>query len=316
MSQSSNKEQYLKICSQKKHIPVFLQPWWLDTVCAAWDVAIAKKGDQVTGVWPYPIEKKLGVTMIRTPKLTPYLGPHIFFPNDIKESNTDSFEHETVAELLKQLPAAKMWSLAIQPGMKQAGLFKNNGLTLQVQQTFILELKDDEETLLSNMKDSMRRNIRMAEAETTVVNATEHLKDLYNFQKSTLAKKGKSLNYTLKELQKIMQACIANDAATLWVAKTGKKVEAAVWQVWDDKCSYYFMGGQNPNGNSYRAMSLLLWHTIKEAKKRGNTHFDLEGSMDEGVERFFRSFGGDRALYMLLKKNKSLVWKLKEMVFK
>ena len=63
-------------------------------------------------------------------------------------------------------------------------------------------------------------------------------------------------------------------------------------------------------------MSLLLWHAIKEAKKRGNKTFDLEGSMDEGVERFFRNFGAGRALYIVLHKNDSLLWKLKKMILK
>src|ERR1700761_3039434 len=157
----SNKDLYIKICKEKKGVPLFMQPWWLDTVCAGWDVAIAKKGEHVTGAWAYPIEKKISVTLLRNPVLTPYLGPHIFFPPDVKESNLDNFEHETVAELMKQLPDAKVWHLALQPGMKQVGLFKKYKLKPQAHQTFLLELSDSEETLLANMKDTTRRNIRM-----------------------------------------------------------------------------------------------------------------------------------------------------------
>ncbi len=297
-------------------VPVFMQPWWLDEVCKEWDVAIAQKGDLVTGAWPYPVEKKIGVTLLRNPLLTPYLGPFVFFPNDVKESNRDSFEHETVADLVKKMPDAKVWHLAIQPGMKQVGIFKNNGLKPSVQQTFLLELKEDEDTLFANMKDTMRRNIRMAEKEVTISNSPEHLKDLFKFQKHTLTKKGRDVPYTLKYMQKIMDACIAHNSAALWVAKGNGKIQAVVWQVWDEKCSYYFMGGQNHETNSYRAMSALLWHTMKEAKKRGHTTFDLEGSMDEGVERFFRNFGGDRALYIVLRKNESMLWKMKTAIFK
>ena len=286
-------------------------------VCDKWDVAIAKKGEHITGAWPYPIEKKLGVSLLRTPMLTPYMGPQVFFPADLKESNIDSFEHETVAELLKQMPDAKVWHLSLQPGMKQAGLFKKHGMETKVQQTFLLELEESEQTLFLNMKDATRRNIRTAEKEVTVTNSPEHLKDLYEFQKNTLGKKGRSLNCSLSYMQKLMDACIAHDAAALWTAKDSQgKVQAIVWQVWDEQCSYYFMGGQNPDNNSYRAMSLLLWHTIKEAKVRGNNIFDLEGSMDEGVERFFRNFGGDRALYIILMKNNSLIWKLKQAILK
>ena len=311
----SNKDLYRQIARDNKYyVPLFMQPWWLDVVCANWDVAIAKKGDLISGVWAYPVEKKLGVVLLRTPILTPYLGPHVFFPHDLKDSKKDNFEHETVSELIKQLPDAKVWHLALQPGMKQAGIFKNHKLQPQVQQTFLLELSDDEQTLLANMKDTTRRNVKVAEGEITVTNDPKFLKELYNFQKATLTAKGKSPSYKLKFIQGIMDACLANDAAALWVAKRGDVLQAVVWQVWDEKCSYYFMGGQNPDTNSYRAMTLLLWHTIKESKKRGHATFDLEGSMDEGVEKFFRNFGGDRALYIVLKKNKSILWQLKQAV--
>src|ERR1043165_6557898 len=198
-----NKDIYRKFCGQRRGIPVFSQPWWLDAVCHEWEVAIAKKGEQITGAWPYPVEKKLGVTLLRTPMLTPYLGPLVFFPNDLKESNLDSYEHEAVSDLIKQLPNAPVWHLNIQPGIKQAGIFRQQGLESQVQQTFLLELNEDEQTLLTNMKEAVRRNIRTAEAEVTITNSPEHLKDLFHFQQNTLSRKGKSLHYSLKDLQRI-----------------------------------------------------------------------------------------------------------------
>lgn len=310
----SNKELYKHICSQKKDVPLFLQHWWLDAVCNDWDAAIVKKGVQVTGIWPYPIEKKWGVTLLRNPKLTPYLGPHIFYPNDIKESNLDGFEYDTLAELIAQMPDAKVWQMALQPGLKQAGIFKNSGAQLQVQQTFLIDLLQDEQALFANMKENLRRNIRAAEKEITITNAPEYLPDLYHFQKNTLEGKGKKQFYSLPDLQKAIGACLTNNAAALWVAKKEDKVQAIVWQAWDEKNSYYLMGGQNPAADSYRAMSALLFHAIKEAKKRGNLTFDMEGSMDVGVERFFRGFAGKRELYIILKKNNSFFWKLKELL--
>ena len=312
----SNKDLYQKICKEMPGVPLFMQPWWLDTVCQKWDVAIAKKGEQTVGVWAYPIEKKVSVSLLRNPMLTPYLGPHVFFPKDIKESNLDSFEHETVTELMKQVPDADVWHLALKPGMKQAGLFKNKKLRPLVQQTFLLDLAESEDALLGNMKETTRRNIRQADKDITVSNSPESVKELYKFQKATLTNKGAAPAYTAAYLQKIMDACLAHDAAKLWVAKKDGETQAIVWQVWDDNSSYYFMGGQNQESSSSKAMSLLLWCAIKEAKKKGHKTFDLEGSMDEGVERFFRSFGGQRALYIVLHKNDSLLWKLKKMIFK
>ena len=311
----SNKGAYKIICEQED-VPLFLQPWWLDAVCTEWDVAIAKKGEKVAGVWPYVIDKKIGVSILRNPRLTPYLGPAVFFPGDIKESKADSFEHEIISELIRQLPDAKVWHLAIQPGIKQAGIFKNNQLQATVQQTFLLDLGETEEVLLSNIKDTARRNIRQAEKEIVITNDPAHLKDLYNFQKNTLANKGTFFAYSLADMQQLMDACLVNKSAALWVAKAGDVIQAIVWQVWDKNCSYYLMGGQNHEANSYKAMTALLWHMIKDAKQRGHTTFDFEGSMDEGVERFFRNFGGERALYLVLQRNDSVLWKLKKLVRK
>ncbi len=87
----SNRELYIGLCKEKQGIPLFLQPWWLDAVCRKWDAAIARKGEHITGIWAYPVEKKAGVSLLRNPLLTPYLGPHVFFPPDLKESNVDGF---------------------------------------------------------------------------------------------------------------------------------------------------------------------------------------------------------------------------------
>jgi lipid II:glycine glycyltransferase (peptidoglycan interpeptide bridge formation enzyme) len=311
----TDKQRYIQICEEKKHyIPLFSQHWWLDAVCAEWDVAIVKKGEQVTGAWPYPVEKKAGITLLRTPMLTPYMGPQVFYPHDLKEANRDNFEHDTVSALMKQLPDAKVWHLALHPSVKQAGIFKNNGLRTQVQQTFLIDLAEPEETLLGNMKDTMRRNIRAAEKDLVITNSPEQLADLYNFQSHTLGKKGRRQAWSLKYINGIMNACLAHNAAALWVAKSGEQIQAVVWHVWDERCSYYLAGAQNPEAAGSNALSLLLWNAMKEAKKSGNTAFDLEGSMDEGVERFFRSFGGQRTLYLVLMKNKSLLWKMKELI--
>jgi lipid II:glycine glycyltransferase (peptidoglycan interpeptide bridge formation enzyme) len=308
------KEQYKSICAQRSDLPVFLQHWWLDAVCENWDVAITKNGDNIAGVWPYGIESRIGVKLLRTPKLTPYQGPYVFYPTDLKQVNRDGFEQETISDLQKQLPASEVWNLAIMPGLKQAGLFKNAGLEISVRQTFLIDITSDEPTLLGNMKESLRRNIKAAETEFAIVNDTNSIELLYEYQKHTLSNKDVVQAHSLGDMQKLMQACIAKNSAALWVAKKGEAIQALIWNVWDHERSYYFMGAQKPGNDNYKVMPALLWHCIKEAKKRGNIIFDLEGSMDAGVERFFRGFGGNRELYLVLKKNDSWLWKLKEVI--
>ena len=308
----AEKEIYKAICQQSPDsVPVFMQCWWLDAVADAWDVALTLKGDQVTGVWPYVIEEKLSITMRRNPRLTPYMGPHVFYPPDIKEANKDSYEHEVIEQLMGFLPDADVWRLSQYPGLKQAGLFRHYGLKIGVHQTFLLSLDAPEDELFHNCKEQLRRNIKTAEKEIVIANEPTALPELYEFQKATLFKKRVSQYHTLEQMQRLMEPCIANNSGALWVARKEGVIQAIIWNVWDAENSYYFIGAKNPLVDNYRAMSALLWHAIREAKKRGNHTFDLEGSMDPGVERFFRNFGAKRELYLILRKDSHWLWRLK-----
>lgn len=310
----TQKEKYIAFCSGSAAAPLFMRPAWLDVVCPAWDAAIAYNGDSVSGIWAFPQETKWGVTLLRTPPMTPYLGPVVFYPADLKETRKERFEYETIQSLLSQIPDAAVWHLAMAPGNRQPGLFRQHGLTCGVQQTFRLNLREGEEKLLAQMRESTRKNIRQAESEYTIQRAEAQMDDLFAFHRETLRAKGRRATCPLAKLKEMQAALEKMGASALWSARAGNGIDAVIWQVWDCDTSYYLMGGQNPAGQGYRAMTLLLWHAIKFARQNGQAIFDFEGSMDAGVERFFSNFGGNKELYLVLKKNRSWLWQLKNLV--
>lgn len=304
---------YQRACTTY-NVPVFLQPWWLNIVSPGWEAAVAIKGEHICGIWPYRVEQKLGVKIIRTPLLTPYIGPCVFYPADMKLSRRDSFEHETVVTLFRQIPEAPVWQMAVQPALRQVGFFHSRQLVSVARQTFFVDLTPSEEQIRANFSESMRKNIRQAIQQIEIVDATESASTLYELHKATLVKKGKKVAHSAEMLQQLLEECTKNDAGKLWAATANGIVQAMVWQVWDASCSYYLMGAQNDLANDAKPLCALLWHSMKEAKKRGINTFDLEGSMDPGVERFFRGFGGDRQIYLTLTKDESITWKLKKQI--
>lgn len=284
----------------------------MEAVCRDWDVAITYNGDKVSGLWPYATERKGNISIRRSPLLTAYSGPHIFFPHDLKESKRDNFEHEAITALLGKMPAAKVWHLSLQPGLKQAGLFKGAGFDVHVKQTFLMDLEEGTDAVFARLNEDYRRNIRKAETELTISDEPQCLSQLYGFLKATLNNKDVQLYYTEAQMQQLFDACKGNDSTALWVARKGDAVQAIVWEVWDDDCAYYLAGAKNPAEKDSRAMTALLWHAIKAAIRMDKKVFDFEGSMDAGVEKFFRNFGAERELYLTIQKNDSLLWKLKE----
>ena len=169
----TEKELYSAICRKAPAlVTLFAQSWWLDATCDAdpdWNVALTMKGDTVTGAWPYLRSERYGVSMMGNPRLTPYLGPQVFFPPDIAPARRDSYEYEVCEQLLATLPDADVWSISLPPGLKQTGLLRRAGLQLGVQQSFLLPLQDSEEALFGNFKESLRRNLRAAEKEIRIV---------------------------------------------------------------------------------------------------------------------------------------------------
>ncbi len=290
-----------------------MQCWWLDAVCDSpedWDVALTMKGDVITGIWPFTLGERLSISMMRNPRLTPYQGPHIFFPPDIKDSNRDSYEYDVMEQLLDALPDADVWRLSLMPGIRQAGLFRRGGLHVEVQQTFLIPLEEKETYIFQQFKEPLRRNIRAAEKTTIISEEPEALGMLFGFQKATLTEKRVVQPYNEAHMQSLLDACMEHGSGAVWVARENGEVQAIIWNVWDTERSYYFMGGKNPAVENSKAMSALLWHCILQAKARGNKYFDFEGSMDGGVERFFRAFGGRRELYLVLKRNGHWFWKI------
>jgi hypothetical protein len=310
----TNKDQYKILCSQATDLPLFLQHWWLDAVCEHWDVAIAKNGDHTSGVWPYPQEQKIGTTLLRNPALTPYLGPHVFYPHDLKITKRDNFEHETIAALLAQVPEAKVWHLSMPPGQKQLGLLRAAYFDVQPRQTFLMHLDEDAPAIFLRLHEDYRRNIRKAEDEMEVTDDGNMLQQLWQYQEATLSRKDVQMHFSPEQLQQLYNACKENNSCALWVARKEGVVQAILWHVWDNERAYYLVGSKNPEVKDNRAMTLLIWKAISESVKMGKRVFDFEGSMDPGVEKFFRNFGGSRELYLVLKKNESFLWKLKELI--
>lgn len=308
----TNKDIYREFCAHEPHVPLFLKDWWLDAICPDWDVAIAYKGDRISGVWPYCIEKKINVTILRDQVLTPYMGPYVFYPHDLKASKRDNFQHETLTALLEAMPDVKVWHVSAFPGLKQVGLFSDYDFEVKVRQTFIMPLNEGVDDIFNRLHETYRRNIRKAEKELTITNEPEMLHQLWAYQKATLDKKNVRMHFTQLQLQKLFDACRDHDSTALWVARKEDEIQAIVWHAWDGVQSYYLVGGKNPDSTDNLAMTALLWHAIAHSKELDKSGFDFEGSMDPGVEKFFRNFGGKRQLYPVLRKNDSMLWKLKE----
>ncbi len=296
---------------------MFAQPWWLDAMSPDWEVALSYNGEELAGAWPRFPTRKWGVKFWRNPPLTPYLGPQFYFPNGLKGHNRERFTARVTEELLAQFgPLPPVCNVGLEPAFKGAGILKRSGFEVAARQTFLLSLAAGPDALVKGTNENIRRRLRLAANALRIAEAPELIHTLWAGQQETLQRKGAGgTAHNKATLERAVAASVAQGQGMLWAAYEGEQVAALLWSVWDAEQAYCLASTQLA-GSHQAAVTALIWHAIEAACRRGNTIFDFEGSMDAGIEHFFRGFGGQLETYLVARRDKSLLFKARGLLRK
>lgn len=308
----NNKERYNRVVSR---LPIFYQPWWLDAVCKqGWDVALSFEAQELVAVWPYSMEKKWGFQLIRNPLLTPYLGPLFFHPKDLGDDMQRwDWEDEQASTLLQQLPRHHYLQFTTVPEFHNFLSFHRKGLTNKNRLTYYINLSDSEERILGNMQKRRRRYIKNAGDELQVVDAAPFMQAFLGIHQETFDLKKAPYPYTSQFLIQLIATVDKHKSGKFWaIVNKHNEPAAMLWVVYDGQKMYQLLSCFPKNKEYPQAMTLLTWHAIKEAKKLNLEVYDFEGSVDYGIELFFRKFGGRRHPYLYFEKHNSLIWSIKQ----
>lgn len=309
----NRQEEFKAFCETEKSIPLFLSFDWLNTVAKGhWDVAMEKRGEEIIAFLPYIINRRKGLTFIELPPLTPYGGIWIRYPEGQKYSSSLTYDKDVFLNLIKQLPAFDSFTQKFHPSIKNWMPFYWTGFSQTTWYTYILTDLSLKEKIFEGFRDNVRREIRKAEKNISVSPSTD-ISILYNLKLTACKSKGTIINTSEKKLSDIFQFCQSRNCGELLVAKDGTQIHSAALFVWDQSSSYYLYGASDPAYKTSGSMSLLLWMAIQRSASRVK-EFNFEGSMNEDIERFFRSFGGVQTPYMIISKTNSRILKLRNLL--
>jgi len=180
---------------------------------------------------------------------------------------------------------------------------------IQPPRTILINIKDDEDTILARMKQKTRYNIRLAEKKGVTVRAWD---DIDSFHKMMLVTGGRdgfgvhSLEYYKRAYDLLQPKGIGE----IIVAEYEGKPLAALFVARNGNRAYYLYGASTDEERNRMPTYLLQWEAMKWAKARGCEQYDLWGVPDEdeatleanfesrhdglwGVYRFKRGFGGE-----------------------
>ena len=281
---------------------VFEQPWWLDIVAPGeWGEVTVKEGDETVARLPYVLQKG----RITLPPLTQTLGPWIKPEyRQFQPVNTQlSKQKELIAALLGQLPRHKSFHVTFDSANEYILPYRWLGYRYEPEFSYRLTDLCDTDALYAALNKTAKKNIKAARNKTTLVEQPT-AKMLMDLLDKTFEAQGRKWPHDRDLTRRIIEKSVENGHGKLLVAQDGEgNLHSGAFLLYDEKVCYYLLGGSDSAFRSSGAQSLVLWESIRFASTVSKT-FDFEGSNVEGIENFFRQFGGSRVTnYCVIKQS-------------
>jgi lipid II:glycine glycyltransferase (peptidoglycan interpeptide bridge formation enzyme) len=275
---------------------LFQQPWWLQAVApGSWDAVVAVEDNEVVGRLPFVRKRRLGLTILSQPPLTPYLGPWIKAGTGKAHTRLQR-EHRIFRSLIAALPEHDVYTQNFHYSVTNVLPFYWQGFSPSIAYTYVIDDLHDPGKIWAGFRENIRREIRKAERQVVVRNLDD-VETFIALNRKTFDRQSMQLPYSPELIRRLDAACSARGVRRIFLAESADGTpHAALYLVWDSESAYYLMSGSDPHLRTSGAMSLLMWEAIKFAAQV-TRRYDFEGSMVQPIERYFRAFGGRQVQY-------------------
>lgn len=285
---------------------------FLSLVMPNWNAIIVEEEGKWIAVMPFLLKKKWGFSSIGQPLFTQFSG--ILLAEIEAKSTYKRFSKlkSIVSHIVAALPDAHKFLIRFSPYFSYPQPFYWKGYTLKTRFTYQLDLVENEEILWANMANSLQGQIKKATKSGLRWKTSPNKQVWFDLMEKNLAAgkniMGISPNKNNPErilLEQAFDFFITEKIGYLYVIENVDNQVLACGLFLQLGSSFtYFAGAMLPDSEKSGAMSLLMWRAIQEAKKNNYRIFDFEGSMIEGIERFFRTFGAKPVPYFEISRNR------------
>jgi hypothetical protein len=277
---------------------LFFKPQWTaiyDPQHLQLCLIVNNNGDAI-GCFQYFKFSKAIFNMVITPPFTPNIG--LCFVNPAESVvGKNSFSKEiltAVADYFDQLKS-DLTDLALPAHVMDTQPFTWRGFQSSLRYSYWLDLSQTEEELWNKLSSEKRKSINRAQKENIQTELVTDRQEVYQLILASLSRHHVLKNKSI--IQKIvLNPDLANHSFAFLAKEKTIPTSATFCTVSGDTAVYLFGGTADPSGNNGSGVS-CMWQSILHAKKLGLAKFDFEGSMQPGIERYFREFGGNLVPY-------------------
>lgn len=302
------KQRYSRLCEKDPDIPIYSQPWWMDTMCGehGWDVFLVGDGMDIKASFVYRIVEDNGKKKICRALLTQNNGIYIRYPDNQGIVSKQKYEENIMNEILDYIE-----SLGLSSYEQQHHFRLTNWLPFfwryykeTVKYTYLIDNTSDMDMVRASYSSNARKLIRKAQSKVHVIEITD-TEMFYRVNSLSFLRQNEIMPYSYEEFMKLYLACNKHDCVKLLGAVDEEdRIHAVAFIVWDNNYMYFLLNGTDPELKSFQGNYLLIDSCIEEAHKI-NKAFDFEGSVIRSVNHAFREFGGIPTPYFRIYKEYS-----------
>lgn len=305
-----NKDKYKKFCLENKNIPIFSQPWWLDVVSEEgnWDVILYEEKKEVVAAFPFFYKKKGFLKIIVQPKFTQKLGPIIM--------NNTSGTTKILNHFINNMPNYNYMDINWHHQYKNWLPFYWNKFSQETMYTCIIKDLDKIDHVYKNFSQNRKHDINKSKASNLKINFDLDAKLFFREHEKNLRKRNFKISYKEKFLENLFLSCKENNSGRLiGISDHNNNYLSICFIVWDSDYAYLIGLSSDPDKIKSGATSMLIFESLKFLRNKAK-NFDFEGSMNQNIYSFYKSFGSERYEYYKIKSFKPKIIEILEKIVK
>ncbi|MGB0885975.1 MAG: hypothetical protein ACPGVH_06515 [Chitinophagales bacterium] len=265
--------------------------WYLDNVTEEWEGLVM---GNYKAVMPLVFEKKFGVEYLYQPFFTQQLGVFTSLPL------TKNLVNNFIAAIPKKYKYIDINLNEINDISESEEISKRSN--------YFLDLNLDYALLKSNYSKNTIRNLNKAENSELLIQYNIKPETFVDFYIKNTADKIDNFKDKHKHmmLRIIYKALSFQLGSIISVTDKNGEILAANFILFHPTRIINLLPTSNNEGKSKNAMVFLIDYLLQKNANQKKI-FDFEGSMIEGIARFYKGFGAEETNYYRLKRNK-LPW--------
>ena len=284
---SINKPQWDECISGAVNGNLYAYSWYLDIVSPDWCALVE---DDYQKVFPLPVSSRAGLRYVMQPYFTQQLG--LYYQSMLTEGK--------LIEFLNCIPPEFRY---IDINLNTSNKI-NSSVNASDMTNLELDLISEYDEIASGYQNNLQRNLKRAYQNKLSIVKNVRPEDIISLFRANKGQELKHLNdtqYTI--IQHIAYESIHKGTTEIWGAydEFNQLVAGILWITSHSKAIFLF-SALSESGKKLNAMPWLIDAFIRKNAGKPLT-LDFEGSNNDGLARFYSSFGAKKVIYQRYERN-------------